>query len=239
MIKKENVNIKICVPVVAKSDEEVKELMRQAKESSADIVEWRVDFYENVNELDKVVALLKECRTILEDKELIFTYRNEDNTEKSIEISEYLLLCKTAILTKLIDYIDVELLLGDTVVNSIVKHAKIGNTKVLMSNHDWDSTPRREIIENRLKVMFDKGADIAKIACTPRCEADVKELIKAGQEVSKEHANIVLISMGEMGEITRTQPELSGSCMSFASLSNQGSAPGQIDVEALYNILNK
>lgn len=215
-----NERIKNCVSITAKSDHEIKKLMKQAKNSNADIVEWRVDCYEHVNEIERVIEMLKAIRKILKDKELIFTYRSvQEGGEKPVDTSAYLLLCKTAILTKLIDYIDVEFLLGDTIINSIVKHAHIGNTKVLMSNHDWDSTPRCEIIENRLKVMLEKGADIAKVVCLPRNENDVEAMIQAGQHVSKEHENIVLISVGELGLKTIKHPELSGSCMTFAHLS--------------------
>lgn len=219
-MKNENEGIKNCVSITAKSDQEIKKLMKQAKDSNADIVEWRVDCYEHVNEIERVIEMLKAIRKILGDKELIFTYRSvQEGGEKPVDTSAYLLLCKTAILTKLIDYIDVEFLLGDTIINSIVKHAHIGNTKVLMSNHDWDSTPRCEIIENRLKVMLEKGADIAKVVCLPRNENDVEAMIQAGQHVSKEHENIVLISVGELGLKTIKHPELSGSCMTFAHLS--------------------
>lgn len=219
-MKNENERIKNCVSITAKSDQEIKKLMKQAKDSNADIVEWRVDCYEHVNEIERVIEMLKAIRKILGDKELIFTYRSiQEGGEKPVDTSAYLLLCKTAILTKLIDYIDVEFLLGDTIINSIVKHAHIGNTKVLMSNHDWDSTPRCEIIENRLKVMLEKGADIAKVVCLPRNESDVEAMIQAGQHVSKEHENIVLISVGELGLKTIKHPELSGSCMTFAHLS--------------------
>ncbi|NCC54820.1 MAG: type I 3-dehydroquinate dehydratase, partial [Erysipelotrichia bacterium] len=158
----------------------------------------------------------KCIRSIIEDKELIFTYRSKhEGGENSLTTPEYLLLAKTAILTKLIDYIDVEFLLGDSVVNNIVKHAKIVNTKVLMSNHDWNSTPRKEIIENRLQAMLDRGADIAKVVCMPRCEEDVETLIQAGQAISKKHDNVILISLGELGKQTMTQPELTGSCIQF------------------------
>lgn len=219
MMKKEKNSIKVCVPVTGKTDQEIKKLMKDAKDSHAEIVEWRVDCYEHVDKIERVIEMLKAIREILKEKQLIFTYRSrQEGGEKPVDTSAYLLLCKTAILTKLIDYIDVEFLLGDTIVNSIVKHARIGNTKVLMSNHDWDSTPRCEIIENRLKVMLEKGADIAKVVCLPRNEEDVEAMIKAGQNVSKEHENIVLVSLGELGIKTIKHPELSGSCMTFAQL---------------------
>lgn len=219
MMKNEMNKIKVCVPVTGRTDQEIKKLMKQAKDSSANIVEWRVDCYEHVDEIERVIEMLKTIREILGDKQLIFTYRSrQEGGEKPIDTSAYLLLCKTAILTKLIDYIDVEFLLGDTIVNSIVKHARIKNIKVLMSNHDWDSTPRCEIIENRLKVMLEKGADIAKVVCSPRNEEDVETVIKAGQNVVKEHENIVLVSLGELGMKTIEQPELAGSCMTFAQL---------------------
>ncbi|NCC54608.1 MAG: type I 3-dehydroquinate dehydratase, partial [Erysipelotrichia bacterium] len=70
-MKKEN--IKICMSVIAKTDDEIKASMQQAKDADVNMVEWRVDYYEHAQDIEKVINMLKCIRSIIEDKELIFT----------------------------------------------------------------------------------------------------------------------------------------------------------------------
>lgn len=44
---------KICVPIVGRTKEELLEEVNSLKNISLDVVEWRVDFYENVEEIEK------------------------------------------------------------------------------------------------------------------------------------------------------------------------------------------
>ena len=67
-----NVNIgegmpKICVPIVGKTEEEILQMAKEIVSVPADLVEWRVDWYESVLEMQKVVELSKELREILKE----------------------------------------------------------------------------------------------------------------------------------------------------------------------------
>lgn len=233
--------VKIVVPMKGVSNDEILAMCERAIDSHADIVEWRIDYYEKVKEIDAVVELLKQISAKVRSagKELIFTCRSErEGGNVKLAASEYMLLNKTAVLSKLVDYIDVEFMLGDTMVNSIVSHAKAHGTKVIISSHDFDSTPRMELIVNRLHKMEEKGADFIKVACMPRNDADVEEMIKAGKEMQQTKDNVILISMGELGKKTRIHPELIGTCMTFGCLKDSASAPGQVEVNELYELLN-
>lgn len=224
-------NVQICVPITSHTKQDIIRDMKEAYQSVANLIEWRVDFFNGVKEIEQVIEILKEIRSILKDKVLIFTYRSsQEGGACDLETSEYLLLLKTAILSKTIDIVDVELLLGDTIINSIVSHAHISNVKVLISNHDFDSTPRFDVIENRINLMYKKGADIAKVAYTPKSKEDVDSLYEVSKSLDKEKP-YVLISMGELGKVTRVEADKLGSCITFACLSNQASAPGQIDLK--------
>ncbi len=228
--------VKICVPMIGKTKNEIIEHAKKAAKSKADIVEWRVDYFEDVKTLEKVIEVLKEIREILKDKEIIFTYRtSSEGGVGNINVPEYMVLNKAATLSKLVDYVDVELLLGDTIVSNLVKHANVHNVKTIMSNHDLDSTPRKDLIKNRLQLMLDKGADYAKVACTPRSQEDVEMLMEAGKEMNLD--NTIVIAMGELGVDSRLHPEKSNSCMTFASLDGKLSAPGQVDIEEVYKAL--
>lgn len=51
---------KICVPVVGKTEKEILEGAERAKAAKPDLVEFRVDWYEEVADSKKVVALLEK-----------------------------------------------------------------------------------------------------------------------------------------------------------------------------------
>lgn len=241
-IRKMGINegiVQICVPITSHTKQDIIRDMKEAYQSDANMIEWRVDFFDGIKEIEQVIQLLKEIRVILNDKVLIFTYRSkQEGGACDLQTSEYLLLVKTAVLSKTIDIVDVELLLGDTIINSIVSHAHISDVKVLISNHDFDSTPRFDVIENRINLMYKKGADIAKVAYTPKSKEDVDSLFEVSKSLDKEKPYI-LISMGELGQVTRLEAKKLGSCVTFASLLNQVSAPGQIDIQELKNALSQ
>lgn len=56
---------KICVPMVGKTLTELKEEATELVGLDLDIVEWRVDFFNDVEEIEKVIEAATEIRTIL------------------------------------------------------------------------------------------------------------------------------------------------------------------------------
>lgn len=235
----EEKKVKICVPIIEKTYEGIIEMMKKAKCSKADVIEWRADYFEEVNDISRVLDLLKEIKEILnQEKELIFTYRTQrEGGLGSTIASEYFLELKTVILSRLVDMVDVEMLSGNELVSYVLNLAKISNVKVILSNHDFESTPRKDVLVNRFKLLQSKGADIVKISVMARCEKDVETLEEACKEVS-DISPVIAISMGELGKRTRIHAEQMGSVMTFASLEKQ-SAPGQIPIDELYELLNK
>ena len=56
---------KICVPIVATTEEEI---IRQAEEimkNPADLIEWRVDYFEDAYNLEAVASALREIRKVI------------------------------------------------------------------------------------------------------------------------------------------------------------------------------
>ena len=53
---------KICVPLVGKTNEEILEEAKFLKNVKFDLIEWRVDHYENVENLEKVKEIVKALR---------------------------------------------------------------------------------------------------------------------------------------------------------------------------------
>ena len=58
---------KVIVPIVAATAQGILEKAREFRAHALDVVEWRVDFYEDVFQLPKVLSTLKGLREILGD----------------------------------------------------------------------------------------------------------------------------------------------------------------------------
>ncbi|SCH86779.1 type I 3-dehydroquinate dehydratase [Romboutsia sp. 1001713B170207_170306_H8] len=231
---------KICVPLVSKTDEEIIQDANNLKNFKLDLVEWRVDYYENVENLNKVKNILKVLRSILDDLPILFTFRSKrEGGEKEISLEYYKKLNKEIIETKMVDLIDVELLVGDEVVKDISKFAHINNVKTVISNHEFYNTPEKNEIISRLCKMQDLGADLPKIAVMPQNSKDVITLLTATEEMVREYSKtpIITMAMGKLGLVSRLTGEIFGSSLTFGSI-KVASAPGQIRVEELQKILN-
>jgi 3-dehydroquinate dehydratase-1 len=83
----------------------------------------------------------------------------------------------------------------------------------------------------KIRTMGDMGADIAKLAVTPRDASDVLRLMQITFQARECFPQLALctMSMGAMGAISRVAGFLFGSDMSFAA-GEIASAPGQIPI---------
>lgn len=223
---------KICIPVIETSKENIIEVVKRIENSKADMIEWRVDYFEDVHILEKVIEVLKLIRKET-NKTLLFTYRTKrEGGVGSLATPEYLVLLKTVCLSKLVDMVDVEFMMGDTLIESVKKHAHLYDVKVVLSNHDFDSTPREDILEKRMRLMDSKHVDVVKGAYMPKTEEDVELIKNACKKLQDLESEYVLISMGELGVETRKDAKKLGCAFTFASIEKK-SAPGQIEIEEL------
>lgn len=229
---------KICVPITGSTDEQILNDFEILENLDFDLVELRIDYYEHVENFNKVSGLLRKIRKSYA-KPLLFTFRTvQEGGMHDISEEKYFSLNHFAIESRLVDMLDIELFNSQEEIKKIIDNARLNNVKIIMSNHDFNKTPSKEEIIHRLTKMQEYGADITKIAVMPNTEEDVLTLISATLEMKKTEADrpFVTISMGSLGVITRLTGELFGSCMTFAALNNT-SAPGQINVRNAREIL--
>jgi 3-dehydroquinate dehydratase I len=230
---------KICVPIVAKTKKEIVEEALSFRSLHVDVVEWRVDWFEDVFDIEKVKDVLKDLVPALNNIPLLFTFRtSKEGGEKAINSEVYAELNKAVAATGLVDLIDVEAFTGDDVVKDIIESAHASGVKVVASNHDFGKTPSKDDIIYRLRKMQDLGADIPKIAVMPKSKLDVLELLEATVIMSERYADrpIITMSMSGTGVVSRMAGEVFGSALTFGA-AKKASAPGQIGVEDLYGVL--
>ncbi|WP_455661128.1 type I 3-dehydroquinate dehydratase [Pradoshia sp.] len=231
---------KIIVPLVGKTEEEILTEAVYVKGLAPDVVEWRADIYENVENPEAVKALLEKIRAIFEEELLLFTFRSHlEGGSKEISEAFYVNLNETAIRSRQIDLIDIELFKEKDAVKGLVAAANENDILVIMSNHDFSKTPPKEEIISRLCQMKAYGADVLKIAVMPQNAGDVLTLLDATYTMKKEHPDCPLItmSMAGTGVISRLAGEVFGSDFTFAA-GKEASAPGQVPVDELRAVLN-
>lgn len=230
---------KICVPIVGKTAGEILEEARSLLSIPVDVVEWRVDWYEDVFDTEKLVETAKALREILGEIPVLLTFRtSREGGEKEISDEQYVELNRRAAGSGYVDLIDVEVFTGDEVVSRIIKEAHACGVKVVASNHDFQKTPPREEIVKRLCKMQDLEADILKIALMPQSKWDVLTVLAATLEMTQQHTKrpVITMSMAGTGVVSRLVGESFGSALTFGAASKT-SAPGQIPVEELARVL--
>ena len=243
-VKVKNIEIgagipKVCVPIVGTTREEILSAARTIASIGTDVVEWRVDWYQDVfhfQEVEKTAGMLREA---LGETPVLFTFRTaKEGGEKDIDTETYVALNQQIAKTGLVDLVDMEAFTGDEAVKQVIETAHACGVKVVASNHDFDKTPDKEELVSRLRKMQDLGADIPKIAVMPQNKKDVLTLLAATEEMATEYADrpIITMSMAGTGVISRLCGEVFGSALTFGA-AGKASAPGQMGVEDLKTVL--
>ncbi|WHY01163.1 type I 3-dehydroquinate dehydratase [Neobacillus sp. DY30] len=231
---------KICVPMVGETTAELLEEASFLKTVDLDVVEWRVDFFEDVEDPEKVKEALNAIRSVLPNIPLIFTFRSaKEGGEKEVSAAYYFELNKAMAESGQVDIIDVELFNNEDEIIKLVSAAHSCNVYVIISNHDFDKTPAKDEIVSRLRKAQELGGDLPKIAVMPRSTADVLTLLDATNTMHEQYADrpIITMSMAGKGVISRLAGEIFGSTLTFGA-AKKASAPGQVPVTELRNILS-
>lgn len=227
---------KICAPITSATVEELLEEVDMISRSKADIIEWRVDYFTDVDNVDKVVQAAKRLRTALGDTPLLFTFRTKgEGGQRGIAAAAYIALNRALAASGAVDLVDFEMFTGDEACREVVAAARASGVKVVMSSHDFAKTPAQAVIEERLLKMAVLGADIPKIAVMARTPEDVLTLLTATVFAAAELEDIcpiITMSMSSLGTVSRVAGEVFGSCLSFGTV-KRASAPGQLTTEDL------
>jgi 3-dehydroquinate dehydratase-1 len=230
---------KIIVPLMGTTEEQILQEVEMVKSLKPDIIEWRVDVYEDVESLEAVSEMTTKLRKALPETPLLFTFRShKEGGNKEIKDRYYFELLHTAIQTKNIDLVDVELFYDESIILSLVTTAKENGVYIIMSNHDFQKTPEKEEIIYRLRKMQELGAHIPKIAVMPQSVEDLMILLEATHAMKTKYADrpIITMSMAGTGLISRLAGAVFGSACTFGA-GKEVSAPGQIPVSQLRSVL--
>lgn len=211
----------IALPV---DDKNLEETLKVAKQKPIDIIELRIDQFENYDidyVLDKA-KLVKGYGFIL-----LSTVRSKEEGGADISDEERLNIFQKVIPVS--DIVDIELL-SENINREVINIAKKEGKLSLISYHDFEKTPS----EKEIQIIIDKGAslsaDIIKYAFNVKSNEDVGRILSVTHK--NRDKNLVAIGMGELGKLTRVAGFFFGSLISYTFI-GKSFAPGQIEVDKL------
>ncbi|CAH8353285.1 unnamed protein product [Eruca vesicaria subsp. sativa] len=220
----------ICAPVMADSIDKMVTETCKAQELGADLVEIRLDSLKDFNPLE-------DLKTIIQKSPLptLFTYRPkweggqyEGDENKRLDVLRLAMELGA-------DYIDVELQVAGEFIKSI-EGKKPENFRVIVSSHNYQSTPSVEDLSDLSVRIQQSGADIVKIATTA---VDITDVTRMFHITSNAQVPIIGLVMGERGLMSRILCSKFGGYLTFGTLeSGKVSAPGQPTIKDLLDLYN-
>lgn len=224
----------VCSPITGQTKEQIKNEIHVMKQYKPDMIEWRADFFNELDNTDEVLHIINEIRSIM-DVPLLFTIRSNVEGGNPISLSEskkvdlICLICKHSSVS-LVDY---EACNDSEYVQKIKQVARKNGKRLILSYHNFQETPENEELLNRLKIAETYGADVAKLAVMPKSEEDVFRLLSITKQADQSMSiPVITMAMGELGRISRMLGWLYGSVLTFG-VGVQSSAPGQLPIQDL------
>jgi 3-dehydroquinate dehydratase-1 len=225
----------ICVPLLAAERSNLFKEVVALIRLDPDLLEWRIDAYAYTQDIDDSLDTLAALRKQIHDTPLIFTCRiNSEGGLNNLTSDHRRCLLTETIKTGNLDIVDVELCNDADFIQPILETARKFGVRVILSYHNFETTPGEAFILETLLKAQDLGADIAKVAVMPKGYQDVLRLLSATLKAREQGLKIpaITISMGPQGRLSRIAGGLFGSDITFAC-GNSHSAPGQIPIEEL------
>jgi 3-dehydroquinate dehydratase-1 len=128
-----------------------------------------------------------------------------------------------------VDYFDIEL--KSQLFKDYSKSDFNESVKIIASYHDYISTPDKDSIQHLINSGKNWGADIVKLAVTPKTQDELLLL-----ESFLDQANLCLIGMGDIGVVSRSEFPTKGSVLTYGYL-DDSAAPGQLSAKQLHDLL--
>lgn len=225
----------ICTPLVARTAEALRLELAAISPKRPDVIEWRVDFFNEIADSARVLETASLIRAAAGAIPVIFTRRAVHEGGEAVTVAEddVVALYEQVCASGAVDIIDYELSQDAANRARLRAASRAHGVALILSYHNFTSTPGSAELVTTLARAEQQGADIAKVAVMPKAPDDVLTLLSATLEANRRlKIPLITMSMGALGAMTRICGWQYGSVLTFAVGSNS-SAPGQIAIDAL------
>ncbi len=198
--------------------------IKRAARSGADLIEVRVDTFRDRG-LNTLTEGLKRLRSKTKLPVILTVRSRKEGGKYAIGDRDRLELFKN--LMPFADIADIELSSGG-IIKNVVDSARGHGKKVIISYHNFKTTPGDRVLLDIVRKARAKGGDIVKLAAFARGSQDLRRLAC----VLTDSNDLIVIAMGKAGSASRVLFPAIGSLITYGSLTDK-TAPGQMSVKEL------
>ncbi|GAB2266264.1 hypothetical protein Dimus_001283 [Dionaea muscipula] len=220
----------ICAPILADTVDQMLIDMGKAKILGADVVEIRLDYLKTFDPRRDLSVLIGKSPlpTLITNRPKWEGGQYDGMESDRLEVLRLAMELGA-------DYVDIEYQVADKFNGSILGK-KPERCKVIVSSHNYQSTPPLEDLGDLVAKIQSTGADIVKIATTA---LDVTDVARIFQLTVHSEVPVIGLAMGERGLISRILGPKFGGYLTFATLEpGEVSAPGQSTIKDLLHLYN-
>lgn len=229
----------IITPLVGKTLVEILYEVAAIIPKKPDLLEWRVDFFEAIGDINSVLNAAQSIRQASGGIPVLLTRRNVTEGGMPLPIAEpaVVAMYAAACQSRCVEMIDYELSNAPEDLKALREVSAANGITMIMSYHNFQMTPDADTLDSKFAAAERLGADVAKIAVMPSNEQDVLALLAATDRARLSMGiPLISMSMGGIGSLSRIMGWVYGSAATFA-VGKSSSAPGQIAIEDLRAVL--
>jgi len=122
---------------------------------------------------------------------------------------------------------------------TLVRRARDAGVAVVVSTHDFETTPAEPVLSDRLRRASEYG-DVGKIAVTAHDRNDALSVLSVTHELTRAGVPVATMAMGASGSHTRAVAPVYGSKIGYAPIDpDRATAPGQYDLGTLRGLVDR
>ena len=223
----------VCAPLVGRTPEALAAEAVAVVAKQPDLLEWRVDFFQDLGDTQAVLAAGAQVRRAAGGIPILFTRRSEREGGQRIGVGEpqVIALYEAVARAGLVDLLDFEMGSPQGDIDRVRAACVAHRLPLVLSFHDFQRTPATGDLQERFARAHRLGADVAKVAVMPQSIEDVHRLLGATLEASRTlPIPVISMAMGGLGAVSRVCGGVFGSALTFA-VGAAPSAPGQMPIE--------
>lgn len=216
-------HLRICVPIMERTELRALRAIDQLETQDPDLLEIRFDL---LNRTSSIAKIRKAT-----DRSIVATNRRRGEGGFFSGREETRLQTLVQAAQAGFDYVDVEL--NTKNVSRFVDRLKSDGAQAIVSHHDPRTTPDLAALESILEKVKKAGADVCKIVTTAKSyEDNLRCLVFVNKHAKK--TKLVCFAMGRLGIPSRVLSPIYGAYFTFASSGlGRETAPGQIQISSL------
>jgi 3-dehydroquinate dehydratase I len=226
----EKVMNRICVAVAREKLDEAVTVAGQAA-SQADVLEIRLDYLREIQVKPFFTAIKKP---------LLFTNRPTWEGGQFAGEEDARLAPLLEAVAREAGYVDLELMSPATSLHRLRAEIEQVSTRLILSWHNFQQTPKRSELVAKLQAMQESGAHIGKIVTMAVSFRDVLRVLQLQEDAARMRFPLIAFCMGRPGVISRLATLELGGYMTYCSAGeDEATAPGQLSATAIREMLER